>query len=83
MSRRATPSAHASANGGILFESVLSCWNRIVPPLLCLIFAALSMWSLAGRDYSTGGLQLAFSAFWLLATFWNTRPAVVGRRHDG
>jgi hypothetical protein len=62
---------------------VLSRWNRIAPPLLCVIFAALSIWSLAEGDYSTGGLPLAFSAFWLLATFWNRRPTVVGRRQDG
>jgi hypothetical protein len=48
-----------------------------------MIFAALSVWSLADGEYSTAGLQLAFSAFWLLATFWDRRPAVVGRRHDG
>jgi hypothetical protein len=48
---------------------VLSRWNRIAPPLLCVIFAALSIWSLTAGDYSTAGLQLAFSAFWLLATF--------------
>jgi len=60
---------------------VLSRWNRIAPPLLCVIFAALSIWSLTADDYSTAGLQIAFSAFWLLATFRSRRTAAVGRQH--
>lgn len=58
---------------------MLSRWNRIAPPLLCVIFAALSIWSLAEGDYFTAGLQLAFAVFWLLAAVWNKLPAVVGR----
>jgi hypothetical protein len=60
---------------------VLSRWNRIAPPLLCVIFAAVSVWSLAAGEYSTAGLQLAFAVFWLLAAVWNGWPAVMGRRH--
>jgi hypothetical protein len=63
-------------------ETVLSRWNRIAPPLLCMIFAALSVWSLAHGEYSTAGLQLAFTVFWLLAAVWDKLPAVPGRRHD-
>lgn len=66
---------------GVLFRIVLSRWNRIAPPLLCVIFAALSLWSLADGDYSTAGLQLAFAIFWLLAAR-NKLPAVTGHRHD-
>jgi hypothetical protein len=60
---------------------VLSRWNRIAPPLLCVIFAALSVWSFADGEYSPAGLQLAFAVFWLLAPVWDKLPAVPGRRH--
>jgi hypothetical protein len=60
---------------------MLSRWNRIAPPLLCVIFAALSIWSLAEGDYSTAGLQLAFAVFWLFAAAWDEPPAVMGRGH--
>ena len=59
---------------------MISRWNRIAPIILCLVFAALSVWSFADGDYSAAGLQLAFSAFWLLATFRSRRTAAVGRR---
>jgi hypothetical protein len=62
---------------------MISRWNRIAPVILCIVFAALSAWSFADGDYSTAGLQLAFGAFWLLAIFWNRRPAVVARRRNG
>jgi hypothetical protein len=61
---------------------MLSRWNRIAPPLLFVAFAALSIWSLTAGDYSTAGLQLAFSAFWLFATFRSRRLAIVDRQHD-
>jgi hypothetical protein len=62
---------------------VLFRWNRIAPPVLCVIFAALSAWSLANGKYSTAGPQLAFAVFWLLAAIWDKLPAVPGRRYDG
>jgi hypothetical protein len=62
---------------------VISRWNRIAPFVLCVVFAALSVWSLADGDYATAGLQLAFTVFWLLAALWDRRPAVLGRRHGG
>jgi hypothetical protein len=47
-----------------------------------VVFAALSAWSLADGDYSTAGLQLAFTIFWLLAALRDKLPAVPGRRHN-
>jgi len=61
---------------------MISRWNRIAPLILCIVFAALSAWSFADGDYSTAGLQLAFTLFWLLAAVRNGLPAVVGRRHE-
>ena len=61
---------------------MISRWNRLAPAILCVVFAALSVWSLADGDYSTAGLQLAFTVFWLLAAVWNEWPAAAGRRHD-
>jgi len=61
---------------------MLSRWNRIAPPLLCAIFAALSVWSLADGEYSTAGLQFAFAVFWLLVAIRDKLPAVPGRRQD-
>jgi hypothetical protein len=62
---------------------VLDRWNRIAPPLLCVIFAALSAWSFAEGEYTTAWLQLAFAVFWLLAATWKKLPAIPGRRHRG
>jgi hypothetical protein len=45
-------------------ETVLSRWDRIASRLLCVIFAALSVWSFADGEHSTAGLQLAFAVFW-------------------
>jgi hypothetical protein len=59
---------------------MISRWNRIVPVVLCVVFAALSVWSLANSDYSTAVLQLAFTVFWLLVAAWDRWPAIVGRR---
>jgi hypothetical protein len=61
---------------------MISRWNRIAPVFLCVVFAALSAWSLADGDYSTAGLQLAFTIFWLLAALRDKLSAVPGRRHD-
>jgi hypothetical protein len=63
-------------------ETVLSHWNRIAPRLLCVIFVALSVWSFADDEYSTAGLQFAFSVFWLLVATRDERPTVPSRRQD-
>jgi hypothetical protein len=63
---------------------VLQRWNRNIPPVLGVVFAALSVWSLVDGDYGEGALQLAFSAFWLVMAFWGRRRAVLGgRRTEG
>lgn len=60
---------------------MLSRWIRIAPPLLCVVFAALCIWSLTAGEYSAALLQLVFTAFWLLATFRSRQAATEGRRH--
>jgi hypothetical protein len=47
-----------------------------------VIFVALSVWSLADGEYSTAGLQFAFSVFWLLVDTRDERPTVPSRRQD-
>lgn len=59
-----------------------SRWMRITQFVLWVAFAALSVWSFADDEYATGGLQLAFSAFWLLA-FWGRWPSILSQRHGG
>jgi hypothetical protein len=58
-------------------------WNRIVTPVLCVVFAALAIWSFFEGAYGEGALQLAFSAFWLLAALWERRRAALGERTGG
>jgi hypothetical protein len=55
---------------------------RITKFVLCVAFAALSVWSFADGESATGGLQLAFSAFWLWA-FWGRWPSILSRRYGG
>jgi hypothetical protein len=62
----------------------LTRWNRIVPFVLCVGSAGLTVWSLAVGDYSNAALQLVFAVFWGLAAFFRDKwPTFMGRGRAG